>query len=331
MSPSLVSVPYHFDIIIPVFNRRHCITRAMGSVYRAASHCKKYGWTFRLIVVDDGSVDGSGAVAEDFGRSAPDTVFVIVINKINGGPSSARNAGLEIAFNSRPEGRDSYLVFLDSDDVIEEEFFEFSFGRLAPNRILNYSFSGLSLHGTMNGEDAALLTIKRMGGVVNRIFPLDGWAGIRFPEAMMRYEDFYVVIRVLFQTEIVEYDEHVMYRIIPEEPSITRAPEDARFICVFSNSLLWLSSLHCSKAIDHAMFNLCAKFFLSIYPKYVPSLDVEARDVMARLLSGVFRRTKMLHFNPSSVLMFVKKWLYIVLGPRIFHAVMRFNRKKRAQ
>ena len=49
----------------------------------------------QVIMVDDGSTDGSGDICDRYQKKYPDQVFVI--HKENGGPASARNAGLEMA------------------------------------------------------------------------------------------------------------------------------------------------------------------------------------------------------------------------------------------
>lgn len=65
----------------------------------------------QLILVDDGSTDGSGDLCDAFQKQYPDSVTVV--HKPNGGVSSARNAGLE-----RVQGK--YVSFLDSDDMLSE-------------------------------------------------------------------------------------------------------------------------------------------------------------------------------------------------------------------
>ncbi|MDH2444401.1 CDP-glycerol glycerophosphotransferase family protein [Amnibacterium sp. CER49] len=67
-----------------------------------------------VVLVDDGSPDGSAALAEAFAARHPGSVQVV--RKENGGQASARNAGIERA-------RGDWLCFLDPDDVIEPQLF----------------------------------------------------------------------------------------------------------------------------------------------------------------------------------------------------------------
>lgn len=93
-----------FSIVIPVYNISSYLDDAVGSILRQRFK------DFELILVDDGSTDGSEHICNLY---ASNHDYVKVIHKANGGPSSARNAGIRAA-------RGEYLVFLDGDDVLCE-------------------------------------------------------------------------------------------------------------------------------------------------------------------------------------------------------------------
>lgn len=90
------------SIIVPVYNAEAYLDRCVASVLD-----QEFG-AYELILVDDGSTDASGDMCDGF---ASEDSRIRTIRKSNGGVSSARNAGLEIA-----EGE--YVMFLDSDDVL---------------------------------------------------------------------------------------------------------------------------------------------------------------------------------------------------------------------
>jgi glycosyltransferase involved in cell wall biosynthesis len=85
------------SVVIPTYNRAALVARAIASVLISI------GPGDEIIVVDDGSADGTAAVVEEFG----DPVRYHRIE--HAGPSAARNAGLRLA-------RGRYVAFLDSDD-----------------------------------------------------------------------------------------------------------------------------------------------------------------------------------------------------------------------
>jgi glycosyltransferase involved in cell wall biosynthesis len=87
-----------FSMIIPIFNRAHCIQRALSSVReQGLGH-------FELIIGDDASTDGTWEVVR---REFPSARLARL--EVNSGAAAARNAALRIASGD-------YLVFLDSDD-----------------------------------------------------------------------------------------------------------------------------------------------------------------------------------------------------------------------
>lgn len=94
-----------FSIIIPVYNVEQYLRDCLDSVL----HQSFADW--EAICVDDGSTDTSAAILDEIAAIDP---RVIVVTQSNGGLSSARNAGLEVA-------KGDYLLFLDSDDWLEPE------------------------------------------------------------------------------------------------------------------------------------------------------------------------------------------------------------------
>lgn len=91
-----------FSIIVPVYNGDKYLADCLESV--AGQTCKDY----ELIVVDDGSIDRSGAIADAFARAHPN---VQIVHGPNQGLLLARRRGLS-------ECHGEYVVFLDGDDAL---------------------------------------------------------------------------------------------------------------------------------------------------------------------------------------------------------------------
>ncbi len=89
--------------IVPVYNTSPWLVECMDSML------KQDGDNIEFVIVDDGSTDGSGQIADNYAASDR---RIKVIHQSNGGLSAARNVGLE---NARGE----YILFVDSDDRIE--------------------------------------------------------------------------------------------------------------------------------------------------------------------------------------------------------------------
>ena len=93
------------SIILPTFNRAHILPRAIDSVLR-----QTYA-DWELIVIDDGSTDGTESLIDQYRILHPNIIYV---KRPNQGPSASRNVGLEIA-------RGVLTTYLDSDDAYEPQ------------------------------------------------------------------------------------------------------------------------------------------------------------------------------------------------------------------
>lgn len=92
------------SVIVPVFNAEAHLQECLSSI--AAQTLRD----FEVIIVDDGSTDGSRSLAEAF--AASDTRFAVVSTP-NGGVSRARNLGLDLA-------QGDYVTFMDADDWLAD-------------------------------------------------------------------------------------------------------------------------------------------------------------------------------------------------------------------
>ena len=96
------------SVILPVYNAAAYLPACLDSVLAQSYR------DIEVIVVDDGSTDGSGDVCDDY---ACRDARIIVLRQPNGGPSAARNRALE-------EARGEYVAFIDSDDVVHHQYLE---------------------------------------------------------------------------------------------------------------------------------------------------------------------------------------------------------------
>lgn len=97
-----------YSVVIPVYEARDCLERCVESWLGQTEK------DLELILVDDGSTDGSGSLCDQFARKDP---RVQVIHQMNRGVSAARNAGIDAA-------KGEYLLFTDSDDYVAKDYLE---------------------------------------------------------------------------------------------------------------------------------------------------------------------------------------------------------------
>ena len=96
------------SVIVPIYNTEKYLKRCFDSILSSTYE------NLEVILVDDGSPDNSGKICDEY--AARDS-RIRVIHKKNGGLSSARNAGLDIATGD-------YVTFVDSDDYIASDIYE---------------------------------------------------------------------------------------------------------------------------------------------------------------------------------------------------------------
>lgn len=94
------------SVIIPIYNVQDFLERCVNSVVKTNAD------EVEIVLVDDGSTDRSSNICDEYVKKYRN---IKVIHQQNGGLSVARNAGIDVASGE-------YLVFLDSDDMLDESF-----------------------------------------------------------------------------------------------------------------------------------------------------------------------------------------------------------------
>lgn len=96
------------SVIVPIYNIIDCLERCVMSIVNQTYR------DLEIILVDDGSTDGTEKLVDELGSRDE---RIKVVHKDNGGSSSARNLGLTYATGE-------YIGFIDSDDYIEPDMYE---------------------------------------------------------------------------------------------------------------------------------------------------------------------------------------------------------------
>ncbi|KAF0819034.1 hypothetical protein KIS4809_2326 [Bacillus sp. ZZV12-4809] len=116
MTTEINTGSFSFSIIMAVYNVEDYLEEAIESLINQSIGFKKH---IQLILINDGSLDGSGEICKRYKENYPNNI--VFIDKENGGVSSARNAGLDVATGK-------YINFLDPDDKLSLKTLENVFG-----------------------------------------------------------------------------------------------------------------------------------------------------------------------------------------------------------
>jgi len=211
------------SIIVPVYNVEKYVTRCIKSILSQTLD------DFELILVDDGSTDRSGIICDEF---AEKDNRIKVIHKNNGGASSARNRGIDVATGC-------FLGFVDSDDWILANMYEKLItlaekenAQIAECRIKTmYSYKTeikkpLEEIQICNGVEcqthlfngSSFFTIL----VFNKVYRRELFNNLRFPMGMI-CEDQYLTPRLYMRCEKVVASNEIGYLYNVSENSITRS------------------------------------------------------------------------------------------------------------
>lgn len=211
------------SIIVPVYNVEQYLTKCLQSILIQTYQ------NFELILVNDGSTDNSLVICEEYKKKDS---RIRIINKENGGLSSARNAGLK-------EMKGDYIVFIDSDDWIEKDYLQKLFDSLLDNNadIVQCNFIKEDIHGRTLQKfcDNKVVTegknfIKNLYNrktylqtvvVWNKIYRKEIFTNTLFDEGI-HHEDEAIIHELLYKASKIVCIDNILYHYIVRQNSITQ-------------------------------------------------------------------------------------------------------------
>lgn len=212
------------SIIIPVYNAEIYLERCVNSVLMQTFQ------DFELILVNDGSKDNSLAICN---RYSEIDQRVTVVNQSNGGVSSARNHGIEVATGN-------YICFVDADDYVAPEYLEQLYEDAQRDETIDLVFQGRikkdgsiqvevspGIDRTFNlNEDSAFfesLSLFRYCAVYSKLFKREiiRENNIRFLTELNHGEDFDFLAKYLCHCNVVHVSSRMNYYYMINDGSIS--------------------------------------------------------------------------------------------------------------
>lgn len=225
------------SVIVPVYNTENVLEKCLESIINQTYE------NLEIILVNDGSEDNSINICEKYKEKDN---RIIIINKENGGLSSARNEGINVATGD-------YISFVDSDDCIINNFYEYLVKLLVENKfpdIIQGSFERINFDDIEQAQDvleernkdikehievlANIEALEQLYGpnlkeyielvvVWNKLYKKDLFDEIRFPERRL-HEDEYTTYKLLYKSVKVVKSNIKIYGYIQTNNSIMRNP-----------------------------------------------------------------------------------------------------------
>lgn len=240
------------SVIVPIYKVEiylcQCVESILNQTFR----------DFELILVDDGSPDGSPEICDKYAEMDS---RVRVIHKQNGGLSSARNTGLDCA-------KGEFIAFVDSDDWVHPEYLECLYDAVQKENT-DMAICGVEkfwdenprveqfplIAGRVSREKAiSLMTMVAWIIACNKLYRRKLWDNLRFPEGYI-HEDEAVIHRVIGRCDTIMAITEQLYFYRQTNNSIMRSEFNIRRTdylsaladrIVFSDQMKWSEVLNLS-------------------------------------------------------------------------------------
>lgn len=207
------------SIILPVYNAAPSVQRMLDSLKEQTMP------DFEVLMIDDGSTDGSGRILDDYARK---DVRFKVVHKPNGGVSSARQTGLDLA-------QGEYVIHADSDDWVDLTMLEEMLAAIGDNDVLIADFYNNNrteqVYSRQRPASLDPLAILRElfqqlhGSCWNKLVRRACYSkyNISFPIGINHCEDLFTWVQLFQHPEVkVNYLPKAFYHYCENDSSITR-------------------------------------------------------------------------------------------------------------
>lgn len=305
------------SIIVPVYNSEEYIGRTLDSIINQDFN------SFELIVIDDGSTDGSLEIINK--KLSKSTITHKIIHQENSGVSNARNRGIE-------ESSGEYLVFVDSDDYITgnhlSELYnggtDFSMVQFIKKEGNKSSVSHQFSKRLMECEDFIKMELKMQ-------MPFNFWQlmynasiikdnGIRFNPDYIYGEDIEFALKALSFGKEIAISNEITYYYIQHEGSAIKTSDYRRFevVDIFENLAEFyegqgkkdIAGLITTSRIPKAIFGNMNYFFYNDYDFEEVLSKMKELDLLTKLSkfegdSKFKYKIKLFLLNPK---LYYKSW-----------------------
>lgn len=238
------------SIIIPVFNVQDylskCIESALNQTYIDTE----------IILINDGSTDNSGMICDNYSKNENK---VQVIHKANGGLSSARNAGMDVA-------RGNYIAFVDSDDWLDADMYstliellEVNDADIAACGFKEIYFGNSKFHSNFgsvtlfNKEEAINSLVSDDNSVRfevwNKVFRRELVGDLRFKEGQI-FEDVFFDRNIFLRINKLVYIDRPFYNYLKSRPGNTNSHFNENKLKVFKEFDDFITDLKNNSLLD---------------------------------------------------------------------------------
>lgn len=293
------------SVIMLTYNRETLVPRAIESVLAQTYR------NFEFLIVDNGSTDRSGQIAEEY---AAEDGRIQVIHRERGNIGSGRNTGLDAA-------KGEYLAFVDDDDWVEPDFLEFLL------ELIQEYDADVAICGTpdkifkekklMSAEESLieLMWRKRYNmGFPTKLFRRELMEDLRFPQ-VGSYDDIALMYRLLARANAVAYYGLPKYNLLRHSGNTSAWTTDYRlltpetlneYLRAYHVRTKWLSDKFPNSAAAFQYFEW--SFMISMVEK-IHRLGLSGCEAQRKSMEKDLRMHKKEFLKMPEILDFEKEWV----------------------
>ena len=319
------------SVIIPVFNVEKYLERCIKSIINQTYK------NLEILLINDGSTDKSIEICN---RYLEIDNRIVLLNKENGGLSSARNLGIDKA-------KGEYISFVDSDDFIHELMYETLVSNLEKN---DCDISIIESLDVIEDKDFIFELKNNNNSIVyskeesianyldgkfipawGKLYRKELFESIRFPIGILN-EDEAIMIRVFDSCtrNIVYQDIKLYFYLKRKSGSITSTKKNLK------NNIDWINNSYANLVYissNHAnlLSKAKARYYTSIVAMLIRLVDldsVEFNDEMKRYNDLLKINKKEILKNKDINLSFKVKCYIMIFNIKVYKFIRRFNKRK---
>lgn len=222
-------------VVVPVYNIEQYIDRCVQSIVE-----QTYS-SLEIILVDDGSTDKSNILCDKWAQKDK---RIRVLHKKNGGLSSARNAGIDVAHGS-------YITFVDGDDYIEPNMYETMLSELKKHKAdivcagrfthigekqikEEYTIETASEYSNAKAVEKVLYNSEIDVAAWDKLYKIEIFDNLRYPIGIIN-EDAAIIFQVLYRANKIVHCGKPLYHYVYRTNSISKAKYTSKKYDVYKN------------------------------------------------------------------------------------------------
>ena len=306
------------SVVIPVYNVKQYLMECVNSVLHQSFS------DFQIILIDDGSTDGSGELCD----SIKDTNSKItVIHQKNGGLSAARNTGIEWTLNN---SECEWISFVDSDDWVHKDYLKLLYEAATENhakvsvceftktehrKLQDAEYSNPSIE-VWSAEEA--YTLKTNGPAAyawNKLYSVDCFEALRYPVGKY-WEDLYLTHKILLPLKSIPVVRVPLYYYYTNPQGIIHSKWSDRHSDYYESNALFMDYVksHGNASFYRKMLNNYVYVLNTVYGKVKDNGVYSKNGVSHRKVIKKYARETMIKHFKMLTWNEKKELLYIIVA-----------------